>query len=115
MKNIKLKELSSIATTLLTAFGACYAGLAQIWGFPYADQVVSSIAVIVSLISAVLGAFTMKKISDRSASNTVMREIDTSQEETGPLDFVEPKQAEIVASKEETIENDIAIPKGENG
>lgn len=114
MKNIKLKELSSIATTLLTALGACYAGLAQIWGFPYADQVVSSIAVIVSLISAVLGAFTMKKISDRSASDNVIQEIDNSQEETAGLDFVEPKKSEIVNSTEDTIKNDIAIPKGEN-
>ncbi len=61
MKNVSIKEISSIVTTILTAVGAGYAGLANIWGFPFADQAVSSIAVIVSLISAVLGAFTMKK------------------------------------------------------
>ncbi|GAA3261680.1 hypothetical protein [Lactococcus lactis] len=56
----------------------------------------------------------MKKISDRSASNNVIQEAANSQEETAALDFVEPKKAEIIASKEDTIKNDIAIPKGEN-
>ena len=114
MKNVSIKEISSIVTTILTAVGAGYAGLANIWGFPFADQAVSSIAVIVSLISAVLGAFTMKKISDRSTSNNVIQEAANSQEETAALDFVEPKKAEIVVSNEDTIKNDIAIPKGEN-
>ncbi|MDG4969241.1 hypothetical protein [Lactococcus lactis] len=114
MKNASINEILSIVTTILTAVGAGYAGLANIWGFPFADQVVSSIAVIVSLISAVLGAFTIKKISDRSASNNVIQETDNSQAETATLDFVEPKKAEVADLKEDTIKNDIAIPKGEN-
>lgn len=83
MKNISLKESSSITTTILTALGAGYAGLAQIWGFPYADQIVSSIAVIVSLISAVLGAFTMKKVSDRGGVEDIT-EPDTPSDEPTP-------------------------------
>ena len=114
MKNVSIKEISSIVTTILTAVGAGYAGLANIWGFPFADQAVSSIAVIVSLISAVLGAFTMKKISDRSASNNVIQESDNSQAETAALDFLEPKKVEVADLKEDTIKNNIAIPKGEN-
>lgn len=112
MKNITLKEVSSVATTILTAVGAGYAGLANIWGFPYADKTVASIAVIVSVISAVLGAFTIKKVSERIASGKTPSAPEEKQETSeAPDDF------EFVPHPDPTptapIPNDIAIPKGD--
>lgn len=39
---------------VLPAIGACYAALAALWGFPYAEQVVGSISAICVLLGACL-------------------------------------------------------------
>ena len=39
----------------LPATGACYFGLSQIWGFPYAEEIVGTISVICTFIGAILG------------------------------------------------------------
>lgn len=52
MPNKVYDILKWIAQILLPALGALYFGLAKIWGFPYASEIVGTI----SLIDAFLGA-----------------------------------------------------------
>ena len=52
MPNKVYDALKWIAQILLPALGALYFGLAKIWGFPYASEIVGT----VSLIDAFLGA-----------------------------------------------------------
>lgn len=50
--------LKWIAQILLPALGALYFGLAQIWGFPYGEQIVGSVAVIDTFLGVILGIST---------------------------------------------------------
>ena len=47
------------ALILLPAIGAMYFALAGIWGFPYGEQVVGTIAIIETFLGAVLGVSTV--------------------------------------------------------
>lgn len=44
--------LKWLVQIVLPAIGACYAALAALWGFPYAEQVVGSISAICVLMGA---------------------------------------------------------------
>lgn len=46
--------LKWLVQIVLPAVGACYAALAALWGFPYAEQVVGSISAICVLLGACL-------------------------------------------------------------
>lgn len=46
--------LKWLVQIVLPAIGACYAALAALWGFPYAEQVVGSISAICVLLGACL-------------------------------------------------------------
>lgn len=50
--------LKWIAQYLLPALGAFYFGLAQIWGLPYAEEIVGTITVVDTLLGALLGLST---------------------------------------------------------
>lgn len=50
--------LKWIAQILLPAIGALYFGLAGIWGFPYAEQVVGTVTVIDTFLGVLLGIST---------------------------------------------------------
>lgn len=50
--------LKWIALILLPALGALYFGLAQIWGFPYGEEIVGTISVIDAFLGALLGIST---------------------------------------------------------
>lgn len=43
-----------IVQIVLPAIGALYFGLAQIWGFPYAEEIVGTISVIVVFLGTIL-------------------------------------------------------------
>jgi len=47
-----------VAMVGLPASAALYYGLANIWGFPYAEQVVGTIAVVNTFLGAVVGVST---------------------------------------------------------
>lgn len=47
--------LKRIAQVWIPALSACYFGLAQIWGLPYAEQIVGSLTVLDALLGALLG------------------------------------------------------------
>lgn len=47
--------LKWIAQIALPAFGALYFGLSQIWGLPYGEEVVGTVAVVDTFLGALLG------------------------------------------------------------
>lgn len=60
MSNKTYDVLKWIAQILLPALGALYFGLAQIWGLPYAEQIVGTITVIDAFLGALLGISTVQ-------------------------------------------------------
>ena len=55
-----------ICTIVLPALGTLYAALAGIWGFPYAEAVVGTIAALTTFLGALLG------ISSRQYNKSVL-------------------------------------------
>lgn len=60
---MKLKDsvydiLKWIALICLPAFTTAYVGLAVVWGFPFADEVAKTSAVVCTLLGALLGIST---------------------------------------------------------
>lgn len=58
MKNETYDILKKIAQIWLPATGTLYFALAQIWGLPYAEQIVGSISALDCFLGAVLGVST---------------------------------------------------------
>ena len=54
MSNKVYNILKWIVTVVLPACGACYYGLAAIWGFPYGEQIVGTISIVETFLGAVL-------------------------------------------------------------
>ena len=50
--------LKFVAQILLPALGALYFGLSQLWGFPYAEEIVGTITLIDTFLGAILGIST---------------------------------------------------------
>ena len=50
--------LKWIALIVIPAVGALYFGLAQIWGFPYGEQIVGTLTLIDTFIGALIGIST---------------------------------------------------------
>ena len=59
--------LRAIADLLLPALGALYFGLAGIWNFPYGEEIVGSITLVVAFIDIVLRI--LKGKYDKEASD----------------------------------------------
>ena len=55
MSNKTYDTLKWIAQILIPALSALYFGLASIWGFPYGEQVVGTMAVIDTFLGVILG------------------------------------------------------------
>lgn len=47
--------IKRIVTVILPALSVAYVGLAGIWGFPYADEISRTIAVVYTFLCAVMG------------------------------------------------------------
>ena len=63
--NSKLYDiLKWITMIVLPALATAYVGLAAIWGWPYADQVAKTTAVICTLLGALLGISTAQYNKD---------------------------------------------------
>ena len=58
MSNKMYDILKWIAQILLPAIGTLYFALAQIWGLPYAEQIVGTITAVDCFLGAVLGIST---------------------------------------------------------
>lgn len=59
--------LKWITMIVLPALATAYVGLAAIWGWPYADQVAKTTAVICTLLGALLGISTAQYNKDNYA------------------------------------------------
>lgn len=67
MSNSNYDWLKWVAQIFLPACGTLYFALAQIWGLPYAEQVVGSITAIDAFLGALLGIsthFYNKEVND---------------------------------------------------
>ena len=60
MSNSVYDMLKFIAQIFLPAVGTLYFALAQIWGLPYAEQVVGTITAVDAFLGALLGISTMQ-------------------------------------------------------
>lgn len=58
LSNSNYDWLKWVAQIFLPAFGTLYFALAQIWGLPYAEQVVGTITAIDAFLGALLGIST---------------------------------------------------------
>lgn len=58
--------LKWITMIVLPALATAYVGLAAIWGFPYADEVAKTTAVICTLLGALLGISTAQYNKDNN-------------------------------------------------
>ena len=56
--------LKWITMIVLPAIGACYFGLAKIWGFPYGEEIVGTIAVICTFLGTLIGISTKQYNKD---------------------------------------------------
>lgn len=54
MSNSLYDKLKWVAQILIPAIGTLYFALAQIWGFPYAEQIVGTITAIDTFLGAIL-------------------------------------------------------------
>lgn len=58
LSNSNYDWLKWVAQILLPAFGTLYFALAQIWGLPYAEQVVGTVTAVDCFLGALLGIST---------------------------------------------------------
>lgn len=58
MKNSTYDILKWIAQLLLPALGTLYFALAQIWGWPYGEQIVGTITAVDAFLGVILGIST---------------------------------------------------------
>lgn len=72
MSNKVYDILKWIAQILLPALGTLYFALAQLWGFPYAEQIVGTITAIDCFLGALLGISTVmyKKNDNKELEET---------------------------------------------
>ena len=56
--------LKWVTMIVLPALATAYVGLAAIWGFPYADEIAKTTAVICTLLGALLGISTASYYKD---------------------------------------------------
>ena len=54
MTNKTYDVLKFIATIILPALGTLYFALAQIWGFPYGEEIIGTITAIVTFLATIL-------------------------------------------------------------
>ena len=69
MSNKVYDVLKWIALIFLPALGALYFGLAKIWGFPYATEIVGTISVVDAFLGALLGISTANYNKEQAAQN----------------------------------------------
>ena len=58
LSNKTYDKLKWIAQILLPAIGTLYFALAQIWGFPYAEQIVGTVTAVDTFLGILLGIST---------------------------------------------------------
>jgi len=68
MSNKTYDVLKWVAQILLPAVATLYFAIAKIWGLPFAEEIVGTIAAVDTFLGALLGISTKKYISDKQVS-----------------------------------------------
>ena len=68
MSNKLYDFLKWVAQLLLPALGALYFALAQIWGFPYGEEIVGTLAAVDAFLGAVLKISTVQYNKQQKAA-----------------------------------------------
>ena len=68
MSNKLYDALKWVAQLLLPALGALYFALAQIWGFPYGEEIVGTLAAVDTFLGAVLKISTVQYNKQQKAA-----------------------------------------------
>lgn len=63
--------LKWIVMIVLPALATAYVGLSAIWGWPYADEVAKTVAIVCTLLGALLGISTAEYNKGKSVSGKV--------------------------------------------
>ena len=58
LSNELYDDLKFVAQILLPALGTLYFAIAQIWGLPYAEQIVGTVTAVDAFLGAILGIST---------------------------------------------------------
>lgn len=66
LSNKTYDALKWIAMVVLPALGTLYSGLAILWGFPYGEEIVGTIALLTAFLGAVLGISTAKYNAEKN-------------------------------------------------
>jgi len=69
MSNQVYDILKFLCTILLPALGTLYFALAQIWGLPYSEQVVGTLAAIATFIGVLIGVSSYNYYKDLEAKS----------------------------------------------
>lgn len=85
MKNSTYDKLRWIAQYLLPALGTLYFALAGIWGFPWGEQVVGSLAAINTFLGVILGVSTYQYKKEKTEEDVT---------ENFPIKVVEDEEVE---------------------
>ena len=72
MSNSLYDKLKWVAQILIPAIGTLYFALAQIWGFPYAEQIVGTITALDTFLGAIL---MISSASYNKSKNDIEKEI----------------------------------------
>ena len=67
MKNETYDVLKWVAQIVLPAVATLYFALANIWGFPYGEQIVGTITAVDAFLGALLGVSTINYKKERDA------------------------------------------------
>ena len=67
----KLFDILRIIQIILPAAGALYGALAMIWGLPYGEQIVSSVAAVEAFLSAILAIESKNYFKDKAITKIV--------------------------------------------
>ena len=62
-----------IVTIVIPALGLLYVGLAGVWGWPFADKVARSIAIVETSLCSIMGISTITAKSDADATCVLPR------------------------------------------
>ena len=68
LPNRAYDAIKYIVTIIMPALSVLYVGLAGIWGWPYADEVSRTIAVVYTFLCAVMGISSMSARPDPDAT-----------------------------------------------
>ncbi len=87
LSNKTYDVLKWIAQIVLPALGALYFGLARIWGLPYGEEIVGTLALIDTFLGAVLGISTVQyKKTLTARDDTEYGEFDGGEDDEGTSD-----------------------------